>query len=233
GVWVDNIVVEGVFAEDPTTTQIEGLPSGSDFPVGTTTNTFQVTDANGNSTTCSFDVIVDDGIAPEINCPDDKTVEIPVGTTYTLPDYWTDGEVTANDACSDIVNQAQYPSPGTELAPGVHNIIFTVQDVSENMVDCMFQLTVEEVMAVSDAEFADLITIYPNPTDNLVKISNQTNEIIKKIILTDLSGKQVQEFNINNGKNENTISVRHLSSGTYILLIVSDRNTVIKKLIKK
>lgn len=233
GVWVDNIVVEGVFATDPTTTQVEGLPSGSDFPVGTTTNTFEVTDANGNTTTCSFDVIVDDGVAPEINCPDDMIVEIPVGATYTLPDYWTDGGVTANDACSGISGEIQSPAIGTELPAGVHTIEFMVQDAAGNASQCSFDLTIEETMAVSDAEFADLITIYPNPTDNLVKISNQTNEVIKKIMLTDLSGKQVQEFNINNGKNENTISVRHLPSGTYILSIVSDRNTVIKKLIKK
>ncbi len=31
------------------TTQTAGLPSGSAFPVGTTTNTFEVTDAAGNS----------------------------------------------------------------------------------------------------------------------------------------------------------------------------------------
>ncbi len=38
--------------------QTAGLPSGSSFPANTTTNTFQITDVNGNSTTCSFDVTV-------------------------------------------------------------------------------------------------------------------------------------------------------------------------------
>lgn len=41
-----------------TTTQIAGLPSGSVFPVGTTTNTFRVTDTAGQSAECSFDVTV-------------------------------------------------------------------------------------------------------------------------------------------------------------------------------
>lgn len=41
-----------------TTTQEAGLPSGSAFPVGTTTNTFRVTDASGNYTECSFTVTV-------------------------------------------------------------------------------------------------------------------------------------------------------------------------------
>ena len=41
-----------------TLTQTEGLPSGETFPVGTTTNTFVAVDDAGNTTTCSFDVVV-------------------------------------------------------------------------------------------------------------------------------------------------------------------------------
>jgi hypothetical protein len=40
------------------TTQTEGLLSGDTFPAGTTTNTFVVTDAAGNTASCSFDVTV-------------------------------------------------------------------------------------------------------------------------------------------------------------------------------
>ncbi|APZ45521.1 hypothetical protein BW723_04070 [Polaribacter reichenbachii] len=41
-----------------TVTQIEGLSSGDEFPVGTTVNTFKASDASGNTTTCSFNVTV-------------------------------------------------------------------------------------------------------------------------------------------------------------------------------
>jgi CSLREA domain-containing protein len=41
-----------------TTTQTTGLASGATFPLGTTTNTFKVTDAVGNSMSCSFKVTV-------------------------------------------------------------------------------------------------------------------------------------------------------------------------------
>ncbi|MFS4467907.1 HYR domain-containing protein [Maribacter sp. 2210JD10-5] len=47
--------------EGATTGQIAGLSSGSSFPVGTTTNTFEVRDAAGNKATCSFDVVVTRG----------------------------------------------------------------------------------------------------------------------------------------------------------------------------
>ena len=44
--------------------QIEGLPSGSLFPVGTTKNVFEATDASGNKSIASFDVKVIDSYLP-------------------------------------------------------------------------------------------------------------------------------------------------------------------------
>lgn len=40
------------------TAQTNGLASGATFPLGTTTNTFKVTDASGNTASCSFTVTV-------------------------------------------------------------------------------------------------------------------------------------------------------------------------------
>src|SRR5206468_3839038 len=56
-----------------TTAQTAGLASGSLFPVGVTTNTFVVTDAAGNTATCSFTVTVSDAQPPAIVCPADIT----------------------------------------------------------------------------------------------------------------------------------------------------------------
>ena len=52
------------------TAQIEGLPTGSFFPVGNTTNTFVTTDNAGNTDTCSFDVLIIDNTPPVISCPE-------------------------------------------------------------------------------------------------------------------------------------------------------------------
>jgi len=43
--------------------QTAGLPSGADFPIGTTTNTFTINDLAGNSVMCSFDVTVDENLS--------------------------------------------------------------------------------------------------------------------------------------------------------------------------
>jgi subtilisin-like proprotein convertase family protein/PKD repeat protein len=71
----------------PAPIQTAGLPSGSEFPVGTTTNTFEVTDAAGNTTTCSFDVVVSDVEAPAIVCPGDIAVDNDAGVCGAVVDY--------------------------------------------------------------------------------------------------------------------------------------------------
>src|SRR5690606_22921741 len=83
-----------------TTTQTAGLPSGSVFPLGTTTNTFEVTDAAGNTATCSFTITVIDDENPTITCLTDITnVSVDTGlcsavVTYTTP-VGTDNEAGA------------------------------------------------------------------------------------------------------------------------------------------
>ena len=55
---IPNIQVNYQQVVDPTPVQTAGLPSGSTFPVGTTTNCFTATDVAGNTSTCCFNVTV-------------------------------------------------------------------------------------------------------------------------------------------------------------------------------
>ncbi|WP_026769939.1 HYR domain-containing protein [Asinibacterium sp. OR53] len=67
----------------PTIQQTAGLPSGSVFPVGTTTNSFIVTDAAGNTASASFTVTVKDNEAPvpTTSTTGSKTISVPYGNT--------------------------------------------------------------------------------------------------------------------------------------------------------
>ncbi|MDX1461543.1 MAG: proprotein convertase P-domain-containing protein [Marinirhabdus sp.] len=49
------------------------LNSGDVFPVGTTTVTLSVTDSDGNTSTCDFDVTITDDEVPTMTCPADIT----------------------------------------------------------------------------------------------------------------------------------------------------------------
>ncbi len=55
--------------------QTEGPLNGTLFPVGTTTVTYQASDACGNTAVCSFDVTVNSAIS--LDCPNDVTLSCP------------------------------------------------------------------------------------------------------------------------------------------------------------
>src|SRR5207247_8301729 len=69
------------------TRQIAGLTNGAAFPVGVTTNVFQVTDAAGNSATCSFTVTVNDSQPPAISCPANIVTTNDVGQCSAVVSY--------------------------------------------------------------------------------------------------------------------------------------------------
>jgi hypothetical protein len=114
--------------------QTMGIASGDTFPVGVTTNTFQIIDDNGNSTTCSFTVTVEDNELPTIDCPGDMVADTGEIVTYT---------VSFNDNCPGamLMQTAGLPS-GSEFPVGPTTNTFEVSDGSGNSVSCSFLVTV-------------------------------------------------------------------------------------------
>ncbi len=78
-------------------TLIAGLPSGSIFPVGTTTVSWLLTDLAGNETTCTFNVVVNDINAPMVTCPED--IEVPTDPGLCSANVELTNEVV--DECAD------------------------------------------------------------------------------------------------------------------------------------
>ena len=66
------------------TTQVAGLPSGSIFPIGPTTNTFVTTSINNSSDTCSFVVTVTDPQEPVFTTQPEDTTRICIGGNVTI-----------------------------------------------------------------------------------------------------------------------------------------------------
>ncbi|HEX2901057.1 MAG TPA: HYR domain-containing protein, partial [Bacteroidia bacterium] len=128
-----------------TTTQIAGLASGSSFPVGTTTNTFRVTDASGNTATCSFTVTVIDNQAPVISCPANISVNATTGlcaaaVTFTAPN--------GTDNCSGATTtQIAGLASGASFPVGTTTNTFRVTDASGNTATCSFTVTVVDNQA--------------------------------------------------------------------------------------
>lgn len=74
------------------------------------------------------------------------------------------------------------------------------------------------------------VSIYPNPTSDILKVKLLKNEK-SKIEIYDLSGRLVKQMNANSDNIE--LNVSALDKGTYFINIVTPSDTISKKFIKK
>ncbi len=121
-------------------TLTSGPASGSTFPVGTTTITYLAMDSAGNSSTCSFDVVVTDAEAPAFVCP--GTLTIPTDS-MTCGAVVTFNAPAATDNCSSpTVVQTSGPASGSTFPVGSTLIIFTATDSAGNTSACTLNIVV-------------------------------------------------------------------------------------------
>lgn len=117
--------------------------SGTTFPIGTTGVSCTATDAAGNSDTKGFNVTVQDTTGPIIGgVPADFQVEQTLPLTfinYTMP--------TANDAVNGPRPVNCVPPVGSQLAPGVHTVTCTAEDLTGNSTSATFDITISDTTA--------------------------------------------------------------------------------------
>ncbi|MBO2545503.1 HYR domain-containing protein [Salegentibacter sp. BDJ18] len=100
---------------------IEGFAPGEEFPVGLTTVTYKVTDAAGNSASCSFTVIVEEDLEETPPAPDAPQVEV------IQPDCVTPtGVILINieDGLTYSIDEENYYAVDefTALEPGTYSV---------------------------------------------------------------------------------------------------------------
>ena len=126
-----------------TQTDGTGLTSGNLFPVGTTVQSYEVTDQTGTYT-CTFNVTVNDVQDPIItNCPSNIVVSTDLGSCDAGVN-WT--EPIASDNCPAVSFTSTH-SPGDVFALGTTTVTYTATDASGNFVTCSFTVTVNDTEA--------------------------------------------------------------------------------------
>jgi hypothetical protein len=102
-------------------------PSGSTFPLGTTTVSCSATDAHGNTGNGSFKVTVQDTTAPSINALQNLTA---LATSSSgAPVTFT---ATATDLVDGTIPATCTPASGSTFAPGVTTVSCTATDAHGN-----------------------------------------------------------------------------------------------------
>lgn len=110
------------------------------FPVGIATVTYALTDGNGNTSSCSFDVTVNDTEKPVITCPADVTIQLEGGD---CEEAYTPTDFTAEDNCA-VVSIVGTPPFRQQLPIGINEIDFTVTDAAGNDTTCTYTVTIIE-----------------------------------------------------------------------------------------
>ena len=152
--------------------QVDGLPSGSTFPLGVTVNRFRATDDAGNVATTSFNVVINDVQDPVISCP--STITTPVTTnltetvSYTLPTF-TDNSLNGTFSYADAQQINGFTKMGTH-----NNHTYYISNTSN--------LYTNFITIVSSINAAYPVTINSEAENNFISNYLQTNSIASAYI---------------------------------------------------
>ncbi|WNM17919.1 T9SS-dependent choice-of-anchor J family protein [Flavobacterium capsici] len=75
------------------------------------------------------------------------------------------------------------------------------------------------------------LVVYPNPTKNIINISNSLNAVVDNVVLTDLNGRVVKSQKIN--ATEGQVDISDLATGIYMMNVTTDQGVATKKVIKE
>lgn len=128
-------------------------------------------------------------------------------------------------------NSFDGPNPTiTYENPGVFGVSLTVDDgVTENTFSLDEVIIVDNCLGIPENNFSTL-RIYPNPAKDFITIETSMNQNIS-LTITDLSGRVVLTKFIPAGLKQIQVSLSHIASGCYTIILTDAKNYKTTKLI--
>ncbi|MCI0489554.1 MAG: HYR domain-containing protein [Blastocatellia bacterium] len=148
-------------------------PSGSSFPVGTTTVTCEATDSAGNTDSCMFTVSVSDTEAPSITCPLPPTRNNDPGQCSGVVNFLA----SARDNCDGAITTVCVPPSGSSFPVGITTVACMATDTAGNSSSCMFNVTVNDTQAPFIVCPGNITAIAPNPGSATVVVNYATPSV--------------------------------------------------------
>jgi hypothetical protein len=205
----DNCLVTGGGLE-----LIAGLPSGAEFPVGTTIQAFRFTDASGNSSECVFEIIVTPpvvfGNVAVTNDVDGQGVgaaNVSVsGGAAPLTYAWTrDGAVVADT--EDLIG----------VPAGTYQLVVTDAN------GCTYEqpsVVIDNTVAAPEPTWLSGIRFQPNPTSGITQVIFTEALPMLHIDITDATGRIVWRQVVEN-QSKITLDGSALPAGMYLVRLRS------------
>lgn len=157
--------------------QTAGLPSGSSFPVGITTNTFEVADASGNIATYSFNITVSDDENPTASAPAPITVQC--GFEIPAPDPMVVTDATDNCTADPVVAFVSDTSDGNSNPETITRTYSVTDDAGNNAL-------IEQLITVQgsapDISIGDIIGVEGSILEFTMTLSEPSCSAIEMIL---------------------------------------------------
>ena len=134
---------------------------------------------------------------------------------------WQDSFLGLAIVSADYINSF---APGNALFIGNENSTHSlpVLDISKQCWDFVYQTS---SLAVEEQQFNADVVVYPNPSNDVIWLSNATGQNIQ---ITNMAGQVVLEVQNYQGE---PIDVSTIEAGNYILMALSDDNVSTQKII--
>jgi hypothetical protein len=117
----------------------------------------------------------------------------------------------------------------TDLSAGLHTgqLVIAANDPAANY--HYIDVTLDIVTATNEVNKTDALTVYPNPTSNLIHV--QADGIISEVVVTNYLGQVVDVQTLSN--NQTTVDLSQLENGVYFLEVKTDAANHSVKVVKK
>ncbi|WP_405334250.1 T9SS type A sorting domain-containing protein [Psychroserpens sp.] len=190
---------------------------------GDITVTYVIADNSGNFNTLTATLFLDDTTTPIWNnLPSDQTVGCDVDYQVTY-ETWLES-FSGTDTCGTTI--LNHDAPLTISCPQSVLVNFELSDSCGNTTIASATFEVDDTFSVSEVETMSL-EMYPNPTHNTINFKGIKEN--SEVEIFNILGEKVLHSSINN-----SVELQlNLNSGLYLVKIISEYKTTIKKLIIK
>ena len=129
----------------------------------------------------------------------------------------------------------QYTFSFTPAVAGVYylsvrNVSAPLNSATDFSAVIIDNFSVTQTLSVNDFLSANF-SVYPNPVNNVINFSNDTNAVVSSVEMADLNGRVVKTLKVN--ATEGQISVSDLATGMYMMKITTDQGVAVKKIVKQ
>ena len=173
---------------------------------------------------------------PELNFLEVNKTTIPQHLNYTL----SDGSVILQWEQAIMAESYNIYRNGELIAQNVTETTFTDNTVAA-LEACRYMVTgatafmesnpsnevVIDWTALVEEGISESLLLYPNPTSGIVKVNAES---LQQIILFDLTGREVMRKESH--ESQTSVDLSALPQGTYIMKVVTDNGSCVKRVIK-